>query len=194
MCLGIAALQPWARGVYDRISGKQITRKKKAAVALARKIAVIAWAMLRDEKDWDPKRMIEVSESYGKMPKAIKDSLLEMKPKENSDQRKSARRKEAREAIAKEPTKPASVSTSPEPKPQPKKTPRKSTTTSRVTNDSITRATAKPTTNSITKPRTSQKASNCGLMHQTSTNESAWLVLLIHPQPPLKPYNLKFTS
>ncbi len=153
---------PWARGVYDRISGKQITRKKKAAVALARKIAVIAWAMLRDEKDWDPKRMIEVSESYGKMPKAIKDSLLEMKPKENSDQRKSARRKEAREAIAKEPTKPASVSTSPEPKPQPKKTPRKSTTTSRVTNDSITRATAKPTTNSITKPRQARKPVTAG--------------------------------
>ncbi|MEZ6136784.1 MAG: transposase [Pirellulaceae bacterium] len=27
----------------------------------ARKIAVIAWALMRDDKDWDPKRMIEVT-------------------------------------------------------------------------------------------------------------------------------------
>jgi transposase len=33
---------PWAKGIYDRICGKQKTRKKKAAVALARKIAVLA--------------------------------------------------------------------------------------------------------------------------------------------------------
>ncbi|MCA9165873.1 MAG: IS110 family transposase, partial [Planctomycetales bacterium] len=39
---------PWAKGVYERICGKQKTRKKKAGIALARKIAVIAWAMLRD--------------------------------------------------------------------------------------------------------------------------------------------------
>jgi transposase len=45
---------PWAKGVYERICGKQKTRKKKAGIALARKIAVIAWAMLRDEQDWDP--------------------------------------------------------------------------------------------------------------------------------------------
>ena len=45
---------PWAKEVYDRICGKQKTRKKKAAIALARKIAVLAWAMLRDEKDWAP--------------------------------------------------------------------------------------------------------------------------------------------
>ncbi|WP_419188479.1 transposase [Stieleria bergensis] len=48
---------PWAKGVYERICGQQKTRKKKAGIALARKIAVIAWAMLRDEKDWEPKRM-----------------------------------------------------------------------------------------------------------------------------------------
>ena len=91
---------PWAKGVYERISGKQKTRKKKAAVALARKIAVIAWAMLRDEKDWEPKRMIEVSESFGRMPTSLRESLSEMKPKENSDQRRSRRRREAREAQA----------------------------------------------------------------------------------------------
>ena len=89
---------PWAKGVYDRICGKQKTRKKKAAIALARKIAVLAWAMLRDEKDWSPSTMIQVTESFGKMNKELKDSLKEMKPKENSDQRKSRLRKEAKAA------------------------------------------------------------------------------------------------
>jgi hypothetical protein len=89
---------PWAKAIYERISGKQKTRKKKAAVALARKIAVIAWALLRDEKDWEPKRMIEVTESFGKMPGKLKETLETMKPKENSDQRRSRLRREAREA------------------------------------------------------------------------------------------------
>jgi transposase len=91
---------PWAKGIYERICGKQKTRKKKAGIALARKIAVIAWAMLRDEKDWNPKRMIEVTESYGKMPDKLKASLTDMKPKENSDQRKARLRREARQAKA----------------------------------------------------------------------------------------------
>ena len=89
---------PWAKEVYDRICGKQKTRKKKAAIALARKIAVLAWAMLRDEKDWAPERMIEVTESYGRMNPGLKEKLSAMTPKENSDQRKSRHRKEARAA------------------------------------------------------------------------------------------------
>ena len=89
---------PWAKDIYERICGKQKTRKKKAAIALARKIAVIAWAMLRDEKDWEPKRMIEVTESYGTMPAKLKESLQNMRPKENSDQRKARLRREARQA------------------------------------------------------------------------------------------------
>ncbi len=89
---------PWAKGVYERICGKQKTRKKKAAVALARKLAVIAWAMLRDGKDWDTQQMIRVTESYGKIPTALKESLVNMKPKENADQRKARHRREAREA------------------------------------------------------------------------------------------------
>jgi len=48
---------PWARATYDRIHGGQTTRKKKAAIALARKIAVVAWSMLKHETDWDLKRM-----------------------------------------------------------------------------------------------------------------------------------------
>jgi transposase len=48
---------PWAKAVYQRICGGQKTRKKKAAIALARKIAVVAWAMLKHGTDWDPKRL-----------------------------------------------------------------------------------------------------------------------------------------
>lgn len=89
---------PWAKAIYERICGKQKTRKKKAAIALARKIAVLAWAMLRDQSDWDPKRMLSVSQSFGKTPAPVKEALKTMKPKENSDQRKKRLRKEAREA------------------------------------------------------------------------------------------------
>lgn len=89
---------PWAKAVYQRISGQQKTRRKKAAVALARKLAVIAWALLREGKDWQPLRMIEVSESFGPMPEKLKETLQKMKPKENKDQRKKRLRKEARQA------------------------------------------------------------------------------------------------
>ncbi len=89
---------PWAKGVYERICGKQKTRKKKAGIALARKIAVIAWAMLRDEKDWDPATMISTTKSFaGRLP-MDEETFQTMRPKENSDQRKSRLRKEAREA------------------------------------------------------------------------------------------------
>jgi len=44
---------PWARAVYDRLCrGK--ARKKQAVVALARKILVRCWAMLRDGVPWRP--------------------------------------------------------------------------------------------------------------------------------------------
>lgn len=48
---------PWARATYDRIHGGQKTRKKKAAIAIARKIAVVAWSMLKHNTDWDPCRV-----------------------------------------------------------------------------------------------------------------------------------------
>jgi hypothetical protein len=91
---------PWAKGVYDRICGKQKTRKKKAGVALARKIAVIAWAILRDEKDWDPSTMIRTTQSFGGRLPMDEETFRTMPPKENSDQRKSRLRREAREAQA----------------------------------------------------------------------------------------------
>jgi hypothetical protein len=91
---------PWAKAVYERICGQQKTRKKKAAVALARKIAVLAWALLRDEQDWAPKTMIHVTQSFGPINPGLEKTLQSMKPKENSDQRKKRLRKEAREAKA----------------------------------------------------------------------------------------------
>jgi transposase len=45
----------WARGVYLRLTGGGQRRKKQAIVALARKILVRCWAMLRDQQPWrDP--------------------------------------------------------------------------------------------------------------------------------------------
>ena len=48
----------WSRVTYERIHGGKRVRRKKAAVALARKILVMAWAMLRDETDYDPSRLL----------------------------------------------------------------------------------------------------------------------------------------
>jgi transposase len=45
----------WARSFYLRLTGGGQRRKKQAIVALARKILVRCWAMLRDRKPWhDP--------------------------------------------------------------------------------------------------------------------------------------------
>jgi transposase len=44
---------PWARAVYDRLSRGR-ARKKQAIVALARKVLVRCWAMLRDNAAWRP--------------------------------------------------------------------------------------------------------------------------------------------
>ena len=48
----------WAKQTYERIHGGQATRKKKAGIALARKIAVVAWAMMRDEAEWDSRKLL----------------------------------------------------------------------------------------------------------------------------------------
>lgn len=53
----------WSKTTYERIHGGQKTRRKKAGVALARKLAVIAWAMMRDETEWDPYRVLPASEA-----------------------------------------------------------------------------------------------------------------------------------
>jgi transposase len=47
---------PWALEVYTRIGKGQKTRKKQALVAVARKLLVTCWAILRTRKGWDPAR------------------------------------------------------------------------------------------------------------------------------------------
>ena len=51
----------WSRETYDRIHGGKQSRKKKAAVALARKILIVAWALMRDQSDYDPERHKELA-------------------------------------------------------------------------------------------------------------------------------------
>jgi hypothetical protein len=147
---------PWAKAVYDRIYGKQKTRKKKAAIALARKIAVLAWAMLRDEKDWDPSIMIETTKSFGgKLPLDEKD-FKEMKPKENSDQRKSRLRKEAREAkiaTLSDIVKTSNKSTSPSKASKAKGTPTTKRKPSRSSSKPITQTASKRTSQSSASPK-----------------------------------------
>ena len=43
---------PWAQKVYQNLTGGGQARKKPAVVALARKILVRCWAMLRDGVPW----------------------------------------------------------------------------------------------------------------------------------------------
>lgn len=43
---------PWARAQYARLTGGGASRKKPAIVALARKLLVRCWAMLRDGQRW----------------------------------------------------------------------------------------------------------------------------------------------
>ena len=45
---------PSLRAVYERVCRGSVSRRKIAIVAVARKLAVIAWAMLRDRTTWQP--------------------------------------------------------------------------------------------------------------------------------------------
>jgi transposase len=48
----------WSKMTFARIHGGSKTRRKKAGIALARKLAVIAWAMMRDKTDWDSTKVL----------------------------------------------------------------------------------------------------------------------------------------
>ncbi len=43
---------PWARSVWLRLTHNGKVKRQQAIVALAGKILVRAWAMLRDQKPW----------------------------------------------------------------------------------------------------------------------------------------------
>jgi transposase len=52
---------PWAKSVYDRLTGGQKTRKKKAIVAVARKLLVRCWVMLLRKEPWNKETMTTTS-------------------------------------------------------------------------------------------------------------------------------------
>jgi transposase len=150
---------PWFKAVYDRVTGKQKTRKKKAAIALARKIAVIAWSMLRDEKDWDPNTMLTTTRMFnGGDITPQEETLKAMKPKENSDQRKSRLRREARQASqnATTPqTSPKSITSS--------KTPTtKATSPNRLRGQTGSKQDVKPATPKTTAKKTAKTTTQTG--------------------------------
>jgi len=45
---------PWMREVYERVRRGSKTRKKIAIVAVARRLLIRCWAMLRDGPNWSP--------------------------------------------------------------------------------------------------------------------------------------------
>lgn len=49
---GLLRYNPWARAVYQRLTHGGKTHKKRSIVALARKLLVRCWAMLRDKTKW----------------------------------------------------------------------------------------------------------------------------------------------
>jgi len=52
---------PWAKSVYERLTSGQKTRKKKAIVAVARKLLVRCWVMLLRKEPWNKETMIRQS-------------------------------------------------------------------------------------------------------------------------------------
>jgi len=54
----------WAREVYERVRRGSASRKKQAIVALARRLFVRLWAMLRTNTPWDPKHADSVAKRF----------------------------------------------------------------------------------------------------------------------------------
>ncbi|UCE58768.1 MAG: IS110 family transposase [Phycisphaerales bacterium] len=46
---------PWMKEVFDRVCRGSKTRRKIAIVAVARRVLIWCWAMMRDDRDWDPR-------------------------------------------------------------------------------------------------------------------------------------------
>ena len=44
---------PWMRAIYERVMRGTKSRKKIAIVAVARRLLVVCWAMLRDNRRWN---------------------------------------------------------------------------------------------------------------------------------------------
>jgi transposase len=52
---------PWAKSVYERLTSGQKTRKKKAIVAVARKLLVRCWVMLLRKEPWNKETVVRQS-------------------------------------------------------------------------------------------------------------------------------------
>ena len=48
---------PWMRQVLDRVCRGCPSRRKIAIVAVARRLLIWCWAMMRDDRDWRPKAL-----------------------------------------------------------------------------------------------------------------------------------------
>lgn len=48
---------PWMKQVFDRVCRGCPSRRKIAIVAVARRLLIWCWAMLRDDQDWNPKAL-----------------------------------------------------------------------------------------------------------------------------------------
>ena len=59
---------PHFKDLYDRVRGGSKSRKKQAIIAVARKILVTAWAMLRDGKNWAPRDAKLIAQSAPTLP------------------------------------------------------------------------------------------------------------------------------
>jgi transposase len=51
---------PWALATFDRICQRKKGRRKTAIIAVARRLVVRCWAMLRDHTTWSPPACVEV--------------------------------------------------------------------------------------------------------------------------------------
>ena len=48
---------PWMKQVFDRVCRGCPSRRKIAIVAVARRLLIWCWAMMRDDEDWDPRAL-----------------------------------------------------------------------------------------------------------------------------------------
>lgn len=52
---------PWAAALFKRICGGQKTRKKQAIVAVARKLLVLCWTLLKKQEKWDSDKAASIT-------------------------------------------------------------------------------------------------------------------------------------
>jgi transposase len=72
---------PWMREIYQRAYRGSKTRKKIAIIAVARRLAICGWAMLRDGQRWQPERKLRLGDAAGRpAPAAEAKTELSARP------------------------------------------------------------------------------------------------------------------